>query len=64
MKINDETIPIKINNINSNYSYEIDMIYEFYWNFSNVGIHNIKILFKKKLNNCKYLFHNCTNIYI
>ena len=77
ISIDKQIVPIKFKNTNCFFEYDenspncelsqelehkLNECYEFYWNFSNIGIHNIKILFKKKLNNCKYLFHNCTNI--
>ena len=76
--IDDQIVPIKYKNTNCFFEYDenslncelsqelehkLNECYEFYWNFPKVGIYNVKIIFKKKLNNCKYLFHNCVNIY-
>ena len=36
--------------------------YYFYWNFSTSGIHTVKIIFKKKLYDCSFMFNNCSNI--
>ena len=62
MKINDETIPFRINNINSNYKYEIDKVYEFYWNFEKQGDYTVTIIFKNNLSTCYDLFLDCNNI--
>ena len=35
----------------------------YYWNFSKIGIHTIKIIFKKKLLQCNELFYGCNSIY-
>ena len=35
----------------------------FYWNFSNTGMHTVKIIFKKKLIKCNKLFYDCPYIY-
>ena len=43
--------------------YNLNINYEYYWNFSKVGIHNVKIIFKKKLLRCNELFCGCPNIY-
>ena len=37
--------------------------FKYYWNFTTAGIHTIKIIFKKKLIQCKELFSNCKNLY-
>ena len=37
--------------------------YEYYWNFTTTGIHNIKIIFKKKLLKCNKLFSDCKTLY-
>ena len=44
-------------------AYNLSMEYEYYWNFTTTGIHTVKIIFKKKLLQCNYLFANCNNIY-
>ena len=36
--------------------------YSFYWNFSNEGIYDIKIIFNKKLCSCAGLFYESKNI--
>ena len=43
-------------------SYQLNKLYYFYWNFTNEGIHDIKIIFKKNLFSCKELFSNCSKI--
>ena len=43
--------------------YNLKIEYSFYWNFTTTGIHTIKIIFKKKLLQCNYLFSECNNIY-
>ena len=59
VQINDITIPFLYNNINNNYSYETDKIYEFNWNFEKEGAYIVKIIFKKPLAYCNYLFDDC-----
>ena len=36
--------------------------YSYYYNFSNEGIYNIKIIFKKQLSSCAGMFYKCYNI--
>jgi len=43
--------------------YNLNIEYEYYWNFTITGIHTIKVIFKKKLLQCNGLFSNCDNIY-
>ena len=76
--IDNEIVPIKFKNIHSDFKYnegsencelsqkvdhDLDIIYEFYWNFSSTGIHNVKIIFKKKLLKCNRLFYKCNDVY-
>ena len=76
--IDNQIVPIKYKNtkcffesddnspnceLSQELEHKLNECYEFYWNFSEAGIHNVKIVFNKKLSNCKYLFHNCVNIY-
>ena len=76
--IDNEIVPIKFKNIHSDFKYnegsencelsqkvdhDLDIIYEFYWNFSSTGIHNVKIIFKKKLLKCNRLFYKCYDLY-
>ena len=77
VEINGELIPIKYkhNNYYSDYKdksidssnskkiyEELNNNYSFYWNFSNEGIYDIKIIFNKKLCSCAGLFYACMNI--
>ena len=62
VQINDKNVPILFNNINSNYSYETEKIYEFKWSFNEVGTYVVKIIFKKPLSYCNYLFSDCEYI--
>ena len=62
VQINDITIPVLYNNINNNYSYETDKIYEFNWIFKKEGEYIVKIIFKKPLAYCNYLFEDCKYI--
>ena len=62
VQINDINIPIIFNNINGNYSYETEKIYEFKWCFNEVGTYIVKIIFKKPLSYCNYLFSDCPYI--
>ena len=43
--------------------HNLNIKYEYYWNFTTTGIHTIKIIFKKKLLQCNHLFYDCNNIY-
>ena len=43
-------------------SYELNKLYSFYCNFTNEGIHFIKIIFKTNLFSCKEMFLNCSKI--
>ena len=43
--------------------YNLNILYEYYWNFTTTGIHTVKIIFKKKLLQCNSLFSYCYNIY-
>ena len=43
--------------------YNLTTRYSYYWNFSIEGIHTVKIIFKKKLLKCNYLFYYCESIY-
>ena len=76
--IDNKVVNIKFKNINGDFSYnkdskncekseriehDLNIKYEYYWNFSNEGIHNVKIIFKKKLLRCNKLFLNCPFIY-
>ena len=76
--IDNQIVNIKYKNMNSDYKYDkkskncelsqnikynLNIEYYYYWNFTTTGIHTIKIIFKKKLLQCNYLFSNCTNIY-
>ena len=76
--IDNEIVPIKFKNIKGDFKYneqskncvlsqkvdhDLDIIYEFYWNFSSTGIHNAKIIFKKKLLKCNRLFYKCNDVY-
>ena len=36
--------------------------YSYYDNFSNEGIYDIKIIFKKQLSSCAGMFYECNNI--
>ena len=42
--------------------HELENNYSFYWNFSNEGIYNIKIIFKRQLSSCAGMFYECNNI--
>ena len=41
---------------------ELNQKFKFYWNFSKIGMHNIKIIFNKVLNNCEEMFLLCNNL--
>ena len=43
--------------------YDLKLKYSFYWIFSTIGIHTVKIIFKKKLIQCNELFCNCDCLY-
>ena len=62
VQINDKNIPILFNNINNSYSYETEKIYQFNWSFNEVGTYVVKIIFKKPLSYCNYLFSDCKYI--
>ena len=56
--IDDQIVDIKYNNIKENTDNKVENEknaypkqpkYEYYWNFTKEGIHNIKIIFKKKI---------------
>ena len=76
--INNQIVNIKYKNMNSDFKYDekskncelaqkiehnLNIEYEYYWNFTTTGIHTVKIIFKKKLLQCNYLFSHCYNIY-
>lgn len=76
--IDEQMVPINYKNINGDFEYDkesknceksqyiahnLNKCYEFYWNFSTLGIHTIKIKFKKKLLISSQLFSNCNIIY-
>jgi len=42
--------------------YNLENGFYFYLYFHTEGIHTIKIIFRKKLYNCDFLFHNCKDI--
>ena len=48
---------------NKNVSIKKGEDHKYYWNFTTTGIHTIKIIFKKKLSQCKALFNDCKKIY-
>ena len=71
-------MPIKFKNIHNDFEYyknsqncelsqkikyDLDIEYRYYWNFSSIGIHTVKIIFKKKLLQCNKLFYGCPYIY-
>ena len=75
--IDDKSVSIKYKNKHGDFKYdeasqnckiaqliehELSTEYYFYWNFSSSGIHTVKIIFKKKLNDCSFMFNNCSNI--
>ena len=43
--------------------YDLNIKYEYYWNFTTIGMHSVKIIFKKRLLQCNKLFYYCPNIY-
>ena len=43
-------------------AYNLEQCFNFYLCFNTSGIHTIKILFRKKLYDCSYLFYNCEDI--
>ena len=43
-------------------AYNLENGFNFYLCFNTSGIHTIKILFRKKLYDCSFLFNNCENI--
>ena len=43
--------------------YNLNIKYKYYWNFAQTGLHTVKIIFKKKLLQSKYLFYDCDSIY-
>ena len=49
--------------LSQNIKYNLNIKYYYYWNFTTTGIHTIKIIFKKKLLQCNYLFSDCNKIY-
>ena len=76
--INDQIVPIKFKDSRDEFKckektknfeksqlieYNLGIMYDFFWNFSKTGIYNVKIIFKKKLNICNFLFCDCNNIY-
>ena len=76
--IDNQIVNIKYKNRNSTFKYDeklkncelsqkieynLNIEYEYYWNFTTTGIHTIKVIFKKKLLQCNGLFSNCDNIY-
>ena len=42
--------------------YNLETGYEYFLKFKNEGIHTIKIIFRRKLYDCSFLFNNCKNI--
>ena len=42
--------------------YNLENAFNFYLYFDTIGIHLIKIIFRKKLYDCSFLFNNCVNI--
>ena len=42
--------------------YNLEKEFNYYWTFKSEGIHIIKIIFRKKLFDCSYLFRNCEDI--
>ena len=42
--------------------YNLENAFNFYLYFDTIGIHSIKIIFRKKLYDCSFLFNNCVNI--
>ena len=42
--------------------YNLETGYDYFLNFKNEGIHTIKIIFRKKLYDCSFLFNNCKEI--
>ena len=71
--INNHIVPIKFYDLSREKNKEskgnilnsenLKSNYSFYWNFSELGIHNVLIIFKKKLLQCNELFKNCDSIY-
>ena len=76
--INNQIVNIKYKNMNGDFKYDekskncelaqkiehnLNPRYGYYLNFTTTGIHTVKIIFKKKLLECNYLFANCNNIY-
>ena len=42
--------------------YNLETGYDYFLKFKNEGIHTIKIIFRKKLYDCSFLFNNCKEI--
>ena len=56
----DKRLSKKLNVRFRNIFWEIDnfkSFYKYYWNFSNKGIHSIKIIFKKRIYDCSDMFN-------
>ena len=75
--IDNENIPIKYKCLNesvddkkdanyydkaNNIYNELNKNYKFYWNFLTEGIHNVKIIFNKKIMTCEEMFNDCRKI--
>ena len=43
-------------------AYNLELNFAFYWIFKEKGIHKIKIIFRKKLYDCSFLFWGCKDI--
>ena len=75
--IDEQIVSINYKNINGEFEYDkgsknceksqfiahnLNKCYEFYWNFSTLGIHTIKIKFKKKLYKMDFSNFDCSQI--
>ena len=58
---NDKKEPEYYDNAQKIY-HELNKDYTFYWNFTSEGIHNIKIIFNKKLMTCEEMFYDFNKI--
>ena len=47
----------------SEISFYLSVEFYYFWKFTTPGIHNVKLIFKKKLLQCNKLFYCCDNIY-
>ena len=76
--IDDQIVPVKFKNKNNDFKFDkklkncgksqelehnLKENYYYYWNFSDKGIHIVKVIFKKKLLKCNDLFSQCKNLF-